>query len=513
MSFFKKVFGKGSSFNEPELLTQIDEMCEAEKHQEIIDLVDSLPKAEQTPDILSEQARAYNNLYWEVEENDEKSLLKAIEILKSIEMQQGDSPIWNYRIGYSYFFLNDLENAKKYLEKGDKEKGADLLEVVEKAEAESVSLMEAYDNLYGGETYFYEQEEMEALEDYIDNSFGKVDNVFHELVSPDIHCDVYIIEPTPERNFYTLVTGGMGAYTMNVPEGFDGPTNAELMIHLPADWDVKSEDDKFYWPIGWLKTLARLPINQDTFLAWGHTIPTGEALPDTDFRGFMLVETTVSKDELAIAKLPTGKEVVFYQLVPIYEEEMYYKLENEAGALLDLFQEANIPYPPIVDVQRPNVCLGFQPTQNSALLDNVYWAFNHEIHSGLMPFFSAFKSYNEKLDNNIEDFNPFATIFHIPQIRIIYDAWIKGKEDLQDYEKLTDESFLQTESENGFYQCRIISTFQSMSGDTFGALELLFAIHNTLANKELGDHVFFEGFDLIGEEEDGTPILYLMLGS
>ena len=49
--------------------------------------------------------------------------------------------------------------------------------------------------------------------------------------------------------------------------------------------------------------------------------------------------------------------------------------------------------------------------------------------------------------------------------------------------------------------------------DHFGAIELLQWIHNSLANKELGDHIFFEGFTIEGYEEDGTPVISLELGS
>ena len=35
------------------------------------------------------------------------------------------------------------------------------------------------------------------LEAHIEKYFGRFDEVFHELVSPDIHVDVYVIAPTP----------------------------------------------------------------------------------------------------------------------------------------------------------------------------------------------------------------------------------------------------------------------------------------------------------------------------
>ncbi|WP_373079970.1 suppressor of fused domain protein [Fusobacterium varium] len=48
-------------------------------------------------------------------------------------------------------------------------------------------------------------------------------------------------------------------------------------------------------------------------------------------------------------------------VVPIYEEEMQYKLKYETEGLLELFEEKEISYPPVVDKKRKNVC-----TQDSA---------------------------------------------------------------------------------------------------------------------------------------------------
>ena len=66
----------------------------------------------------------------------------------------------------------------------------------------------------------YTEQELEIVENHIMSKIGNYKNVFHEIYSPDIHCDVCVIDPTPERNFYTLVTLGMGAHKMNVPEEF-----------------------------------------------------------------------------------------------------------------------------------------------------------------------------------------------------------------------------------------------------------------------------------------------------
>ena len=122
----------------------------------------------------------------------------------------------------------------------------------------------------------YSEDEMSAIEQHIKNTFGEFENVFHELVSPDIHVDICVVPPSDERDYYTLVTMGMGAHRMNVPEELAEYKleRAELAIALPPDWKLDEEslkDERWYWPIGLLKVLARLPISNDTWLGfWPH---------------------------------------------------------------------------------------------------------------------------------------------------------------------------------------------------------------------------------------------------
>ena len=47
----------------------------------------------------------------------------------------------------------------------------------------------------------YTEEEMEAVEGHIEQYFGTVENVFHELASPDIHVDICVVPPSEERDY------------------------------------------------------------------------------------------------------------------------------------------------------------------------------------------------------------------------------------------------------------------------------------------------------------------------
>ena len=187
----------------------------------------------------------------------------------------------------------------------------------------------------------YTEEEMNAVEEHIQQYFGEFENVFHELDSPDIHVDICVVPPSEERDYYTLVTMGMGAHRMNVPEELAEYKleRAELVIALPGNWKLKHEDlknERWYWPIRLLKTLARLPIASDTWLGFGHTMDNEDDFAkDTKLCAAMLTGPQDTEDGSEVCILPSGEEVNFYQVIPLYREELEYKMEHDADALLD----------------------------------------------------------------------------------------------------------------------------------------------------------------------------------
>ena len=182
---------------------------------------------------------------------------------------------------------------------------------------------------------------MSAIEQHIKNTFGEFENVFHELISPDIHVDICVVPPSDERDYYTLVTMGMGAHRMNVPEELAKYKleRAELAIALPPDWKLDEEslkDERWYWPIGLLKVLARLPITEDTWLGFGHTMDKQSPFAeDTKLKAAILIGPQGVEEGGEICTLPSGEEVNFYQVIPLYHNEMEYKMEHDADALLE----------------------------------------------------------------------------------------------------------------------------------------------------------------------------------
>ena len=201
----------------------------------------------------------------------------------------------------------------------------------------------------------YTIEEMEAVEEHIRKYFGEIGHVFHELVSPDIHVDICVVPPDREREYYTLVTMGMGARRMQVPEELAKYRleRAELAIALPPDWRLDEDsmkDERWYWPVRLLKVLARLPIQSDTWLGWGHTMDNQRPFAeDTKLCGAILGEPQNIRKEGFFCHLPGGEEINFYQVIPLHREELEYKLEHNAEALLEKLEEADF----VVHPDRP----------------------------------------------------------------------------------------------------------------------------------------------------------------
>lgn len=203
----------------------------------------------------------------------------------------------------------------------------------------------------------YTPEEIECLETHIEKYYGKFEGVFHELISPDIHVDIAMIAPGAERNYWVMVTMGMGAKPMNVPSELKEYRleRAEIMICLPPDWEIENNDEEWYWPLRWLKIMARLPGDADTWLGWGHSVPKGEPMAsNTALSGVMLVNPGAFETEAYECELPNGDVVNFYQMLPLYDEEMNYKLENGAEALLSKMDDEMLEY---MRPDRKNACL------------------------------------------------------------------------------------------------------------------------------------------------------------
>ena len=148
-------------------------------------------------------------------------------------------------------------------------------------------------------------------------------------------------------------------------------------------------------------------------------------------------------------------------------------------------------------------------------LNDIAWSFSSIIYTSKEEFSKAITDYQIAIFQTDEKWKPNETAFDFPELQIQYEAWITGSEKLLNNETLLDEedAFDEDNSDEGMFQVEIAAHLHADNGENFTALEFLFKTHNQLANKDLGDHVFFEGTDESPQIVDGLPLCYTICGS
>ena len=204
-------------------------------------------------------------------------------------------------------------------------------------------------------------EDYDAIAKHIETHWGKVETVFHELMSDYVHVDVHFVKATKGRPFHTLITSGMSDRPMPAPEGAEDLRYSELVISLPPDWPLDKESFKNelnWWPIRWLKKLARFPHEYNAWVMWGHTIPNDDPpvpfATNTKFCCMLLGVPTLCEDDGMILKINDSKSVRFYSLIPIYLEEMEFALKSGGEALIEKLGNADVTE--LLNLNRRNVC-------------------------------------------------------------------------------------------------------------------------------------------------------------
>jgi hypothetical protein len=205
--------------------------------------------------------------------------------------------------------------------------------------------------------------DMDLISSHIENSIGKVHSVFHEIVSDEIHLDICYVKSDESREYEVLVTMGMSAIPLTTPEDSDDPKYVELMILLPKDWPLEHLNmfsENFYWPIRLLKDLARFAHHNKTYLSYAHTVANAEdeneLVPyakNNNFCASILLPSMTLGEESFILRRDYGKDIYFFCVVPIFEDELLFKMENDADQLMDLFDEHQVS--DIVDIHRGSV--------------------------------------------------------------------------------------------------------------------------------------------------------------
>lgn len=332
---------------ERKLLDTLDLLHDTGRHTEALTLLEGMPTEERDAEWTGLHARALNNLgrYDEA----------AKELLACRKAGEGD-PLWHYRLGYALYYLGREGEARAEFEAvlrltPEDEDAARFLDWCEKAL--TVKRQRGVEMLTPA---LYTEEERAAVLRHIEEHFGPVETALLEVASPDIAVHIAVIPPCPEHDYTVLCTVGMGASPMRVPPELAGRglERAELMMALPAHWRVQDPDEQWHWPVRWLKIAARVPVEEGSFLEWGQAVPTGGPFcRNRKWNGFLVSWPVAFGTESFRCTLPGGEPVNFYQLVPLYQDEMDFLFRSGPEALVRYLPERALE---VVDLSRESVC-------------------------------------------------------------------------------------------------------------------------------------------------------------
>ena len=146
-------------------------------------------------------------------------------------------------------------------------------------------------------------------------------------------------------------------------------------------------------------------------------------------------------------------------------------------------------------------------------LNNIYWSFSKKYYNTVEEFKKDIEEYNISCENE-KEWQLDELVIDEPSIEMQYMAWVHPEDILPNEELREDEDYFEQEPDDDEYgyQVELAATLLSDNGKSFLGYEFLMKVHNQQANKELGDHVFYEGSE-VEREEDGVARTYIYCGS
>ena len=147
---------------------------------------------------------------------------------------------------------------------------------------------------------------------------------------------------------------------MAVPDGAEQFRYAELAFRLPLDWPLDAQalqSPEFGWPVMWLRRVARLPHENQTWLGRDAIVipngnPPAPLAPNTKLSCLL----AMTEDSIFGYFLHSdGTEGRIYTLVPIYVEEWEFEQRHGAYKLVKRFQKERISR--VLDINRQNVAV------------------------------------------------------------------------------------------------------------------------------------------------------------
>lgn len=195
---------------------------------------------------------------------------------------------------------------------------------------------EAWDDIFGDKTdelALYDDDETETIMSYINDLYGNIGmylpDIRDNIVDYNHPIKIAVIQPDKKCPFFKIVTIGMGAYRgIEINDsGEECIHRTELVAFVPPSGNCDEDIDNHIWISRVMRQFGEMIQLEKSWLDCGHTVSYGDKLDESVEYDGVVFSSYIVNDEPCI--LPCGDTVDFLLMIPLYEEEIIYKLNND----------------------------------------------------------------------------------------------------------------------------------------------------------------------------------------
>lgn len=323
-----------------ELLAKVDELY---KSDELFKIIDLLENCELDFDLCMELVRTYINAANRT--SDPFSLFEKAEILLDKFSLEGKvSAKYHFYRGYILFkkgliadSLIRFEEALKHASVMDGQLFSNITIMIDNAKR----------LLDKAEFKGLDEKDSKELLAFIEKNFG-IANHLCEFS----HVSLYQIAPTKDHDYNLIVSVGLSG--KNKDHSSDSE-NIELCLALPKDYRF-NKDSKSAFEIYMLIEIISYLITEKNPVGFGYYLEKENGFSKrTAFTGAMLASLGEYPKESQSVTLSSGRNVNFYELLPLRPMELNFRKTHSAHELLELFKKHLIKLTPFIST-RDDVC-------------------------------------------------------------------------------------------------------------------------------------------------------------
>lgn len=306
------------------MLNKLDELYENNEHDKIIVFVNSVDPEHRNEELTVRLARSVMD---RSAENNSETIADIERILMRFVPRSSD-PLLYYLLGKCCFYSDNSLESVKYLKRAKKlaEQDGCYSEISEEIREfyEVCKFSEQQENCRYGD------DESENFKDIIRGIFGDIDVTTRSVNEYGLDFELLLIPANEKHDCDIYMTFGLGAYPINRDPAKDS-AGAEYMVYFPHNWDEKRrrEMQRYLISIAVLSVEKHINVTYGCGFSSDMPIMEGSQLNST-----MLIKPMYIHSEEWQATLFTGRKIQFMQLMPIYKNELEYKLSYGNDALM-----------------------------------------------------------------------------------------------------------------------------------------------------------------------------------